>query len=112
MQISQNARKFQDFFEISTKGFLYGFDSVVWTLVIWYCLGGLSVAACIKYANNISKNFATSFAILLSTIGSIYIFHFEPDTVFLLGVFLVIISIFLYSLPPKKLCGVKGYFYP
>ncbi|PIO61045.1 hypothetical protein TELCIR_17445 [Teladorsagia circumcincta] len=55
---------------VMENGLLYGFDWVVWLTVLWYCVGGLSVAVCIKYADNIAKNFATSVAIILATIGS------------------------------------------
>uniref|UniRef100_A0A0N5ADV1 UDP-galactose translocator n=1 Tax=Syphacia muris TaxID=451379 RepID=A0A0N5ADV1_9BILA len=82
---------------IKREGMLYGFDYVVWITVFWYCIGGLSVAVCIRYANNIAKNFATSVAIIISTIGSVYIFGFVPDLLFVLGATLVIGSIFLYS---------------
>lgn len=87
----------QDGSNLAEKGFLYGFDWVVWLTVLWYGIGGLSVAVCIKYADNIAKNFATSVAIILATLGSIYIFGFVPNFMFSLGALLVIFSIFLYS---------------
>ncbi|CAD5218739.1 unnamed protein product [Bursaphelenchus okinawaensis] len=82
---------------VREKGLLYGFDGVVWLTSFWYCIGGLSVAICIKYADNIAKNFATSVAIIIATIASIYLFDFRPNMMFLLGGTLVISSIFLYS---------------
>jgi UDP-galactose transporter len=87
----------QDGSQIQEKGFLFGFDAVVWFVAFWYGIGGLSVAVCIKYADNIAKNFATSVAIILATIGSIYIFDFHPNLMFVAGAGLVITSIFLYS---------------
>jgi UDP-sugar transporter A1/2/3 len=87
----------QDGSNIKEKGFLYGFDAVVWFTAFWYGIGGLSVAVCIKYADNIAKNFATSVAIILATLGSIYIFNFQPNLMFVAGASLVIASIFLYS---------------
>lgn len=82
---------------VQEKGLLYGFDGVVWLTSAWYCVGGLSVAVCIKYADNISKNFATSVAIIIATVASIYLFDFRPNLMFLFGGTLVISSIFLYS---------------
>uniref|UniRef100_A0A8R1I3I7 UDP-galactose transporter n=2 Tax=Caenorhabditis japonica TaxID=281687 RepID=A0A8R1I3I7_CAEJA len=87
----------QDAKTVNEYGLLYGFDSIVWLTVLWYGIGGLSVAVCIKYADNIAKNFATSVAIVLSTIGSMFLFDFIPSLTFLLGAALVIFSIFLYS---------------
>ncbi|EJW83083.1 UDP-galactose transporter, partial [Wuchereria bancrofti] len=82
---------------IFNEGMLYGFDMLVWIVVFWYCIGGLSVAVCIKYSGNIAKNFATSAAIIISMVASIYLFGFIPNPLFLLGTGLVITSIFLYS---------------
>uniref|UniRef100_A0A0N5CDM2 UDP-galactose translocator n=1 Tax=Strongyloides papillosus TaxID=174720 RepID=A0A0N5CDM2_STREA len=87
----------QDGSSIMEKGIYYGYDFVVWLTVFWYGVGGLSVAVCIKYADNIAKNFATSVSIILSTVGSMYFFSFIPNTLFSLGAGLVILSIFLYS---------------
>uniref|UniRef100_A0A915E2H4 ARF7 effector protein C-terminal domain-containing protein n=1 Tax=Ditylenchus dipsaci TaxID=166011 RepID=A0A915E2H4_9BILA len=91
------ASMIQDGKKIAEHGFLYGFDAVVWITVLWYCIGGLSVAICIKYADNIAKNFATSIAIILATLGSVYIFGFAPNIFFCMGAILVIFSVFLYS---------------
>ena len=91
------ASMIQDGSKIMEKGFMFGFDWVVWLTVLWYGIGGLSVAVCIKYADNIAKNFATSVAIILATLGSIYVFGFVPNFMFTLGASLVIFSIFLYS---------------
>ncbi|KJH43773.1 UDP-galactose transporter [Dictyocaulus viviparus] len=87
----------QDGKTVVEQGLLLGFDWVVWLTVLWYCIGGLSVAVCIKYADNIAKNFATSVAIILATLGSMIFFSFQPTAQFLLGASLVIFSIFLYS---------------
>uniref|UniRef100_A0A1I7YJS6 EamA domain-containing protein n=1 Tax=Steinernema glaseri TaxID=37863 RepID=A0A1I7YJS6_9BILA len=40
----------QDGAAIASRGMLFGFDAVVWLTVFWYCIGGLSVAVCIKTA--------------------------------------------------------------
>lgn len=87
----------QDGKVVQEYGLLYGFDWVVWLTVLWYCIGGLSVAVCIKYADNIAKNFATSVAIILATVGSMVFFSFQPSALFTLGAALVIFSIFMYS---------------
>ncbi|GMT08047.1 hypothetical protein PENTCL1PPCAC_30221, partial [Pristionchus entomophagus] len=100
----------QDGVFVMSNGLLYGFDGVVWLTTFWYGIGGLSVAVCIKYADNIAKNFATSVAIILSTIGSVFIFSFSPSFIFVSGASLAILSIFMYSssnsflnhIPPKS----------
>ena len=61
----------------SIQGFLYGYDSLVWTVVLMQSLGGLLIAAVIKYADNILKGFSTAGSILLSCLASIYIFNFQ-----------------------------------
>lgn len=53
---------------IQQKGFLYDFDLVVWSMITMYAIGNLSSVICIKYTDNIAKNFVTSFAVILSTV--------------------------------------------
>ncbi|TTJ69854.1 UDP-N-acetylglucosamine transporter [Bagarius yarrelli] len=71
-------------------------------------LGGLVIAAVIKYADNILKGFATSLSIILSTLISYFwLQDFEPTSVFFLGAVLVIVATFLYgyeSKPASNLC--------
>lgn len=68
--------------------------------------GGLLVAIVIKYADNILKGFATSAAIVVSCIASVYLFNTRIDLMFALGTLLVVVSVFLYSYMPKSLSGV------
>ena len=40
-------------------------------------MGGILVALCVAHADNILKNFATSVAILVSFVASVYLFNFD-----------------------------------
>ncbi|KAG0729506.1 UDP-N-acetylglucosamine transporter [Chionoecetes opilio] len=84
-----------------SKGFLHGYDTYVWYLVILNATGGLLVALVVKYADNILKGFATSLAIVLSTIASALFLGFVLTVQFAFGTSLVIASVFLYSHQPR-----------
>lgn len=92
---------------ISEKGFFFGYDSFVWFLVLLQACGGLIVAVVVKYADNILKGFATSLAIVLSCIVSIYLFSFMLTFQFTFGTVLVITSVFLYGYDPSKSKAIK-----
>lgn len=81
---------------------LKGFDGFVWYLVVLQAAGGLIVAVVVKYADNILKGFATSVAIIISCIASMYIFDFHLTVQFSMGTICVIGSIFLYGYVPKR----------
>lgn len=87
---------------ISQKGFFFGYDLFVYFLVLLQAGGGLIVAVVVKYADNILKGFATSLAIVLSCMVSIYLFSFQLTLQFTFGTILVIISVFLYGHDPHK----------
>nr|CAG4641011.1 EOG090X098P [Eulimnadia texana] len=91
-----------DWTTIQSKGFFFGYDSFIWYLVVLQALGGLLVAMVVKYADNILKGFATSLAIILSCIVSIYLFDFHLTLQFSAGTLLVMGSVFLYSYTPPK----------
>ncbi|KOB64378.1 putative UDP-galactose transporter, partial [Operophtera brumata] len=88
--------------EGTTQNLLKGFDGFVWYLVVLQAAGGLIVAVVVKYADNILKGFATSFAIVISCVVSMYIFDFVLTVQFAMGTLLVTASIFLYGYVPKK----------
>lgn len=86
--------------QIVESGFFRGYDLFIWYLVVLQAGGGLIVAVVVKYADNILKGFATSLAIIISCVASIYIFDFQLTLSFTLGAALVICSIFLYGYQP------------
>lgn len=87
---------------VTTKGIFYGYDMMVWFIILIFALGGLLVAMVIKYADNILKGFATSISIVLSTIISIIWMNFQLTWVFASGAAIVIVAVYLYSLPTSQ----------
>ncbi|GAB0099405.1 UDP-N-acetylglucosamine transporter [Sergentomyia squamirostris] len=88
--------------QITSQGFFFGYDFFIWYLVVLQACGGLIVAVVVKYADNILKGFATSLAIIISCVASIYLFNFQLNLQFSAGASLVICSIFLYGYDPNK----------
>lgn len=84
------------------QGFFFGYDLFICYLIVLQAGGGLIVAMVVKYADNILKGFATSLAIIISCIASIYLFDFNLSFQFSLGAILVICSIFMYGHQPKS----------
>lgn len=64
----------QDGHEIMREGFFVGYTGIVWTMIALQAVGGLIVAVCITYADNIAKNFAASISIVVSCIANALIF--------------------------------------
>lgn len=67
---------FKDGSEIMQRGFFDGYNGVVWTAIAFQAAGGIVVALCVNFADNIAKNFATSISILISCLASVYFFDF------------------------------------
>ncbi|KAI6175490.1 hypothetical protein M3Y97_00694600 [Aphelenchoides bicaudatus] len=87
---------------VADKGFMQGFDIIVWCVIAIQTFGGLLIAVVIKYADNILKAFATSVAIIVSAIASIFIFNTYPQLLFIVGAILVIGAVILYSVFPYR----------
>jgi solute carrier family 35 (UDP-sugar transporter), member A1/2/3 len=68
---------FKDGEEVAKNGFFDGYNTVVWTAIAFQALGGVLVAMCINYADNIAKNFATSISIIISFLFSVWVFDFR-----------------------------------
>ncbi|KAH8672678.1 udp-galactose transporter-like protein [Tricladium varicosporioides] len=88
--------------EITANGFFVGYNWVVWTAIVFQALGGVLVAMCINYADNIAKNFATSISIILSFLFSVWFFDFRVTLNFIFGTAVVIFATYLYSGPDKR----------
>lgn len=87
--------------KLTSDGFFYGYDGFIWYLILLQAGGGLIVAVVVKYADNILKGFATSLAIIISCVASMYLFDFNLTIQFTFGAALVIASIFLYGYDPN-----------
>jgi UDP-galactose transporter len=78
----------QDGKEISINGFFVGYNWIVWTTIVLQAFGGIMVAVCITYADNIAKNFAASISIAVSCVLSAMFFE-SPLTMNVSHYFLV-----------------------
>ena len=83
--------------KVREKGFFFGYDWVVYFVVFLQSFGGIMVAVVVKYADNILKGFATSAAIIVSCIASMYFFDFQLTFQFTIGAALVIAAVYMYS---------------
>ncbi|KAI1720489.1 nucleotide-sugar transporter domain-containing protein [Ditylenchus destructor] len=88
----------KDYDNIRQNGLFVGFDLLVWIMTFTNSAGGLFISVVIKYADNILK----SMAIIGAAVGSWFLFDFLPNSVFMFGVALVTISIYLYTAYPYK----------
>ncbi|ERF74172.1 hypothetical protein EPUS_03362 [Endocarpon pusillum Z07020] len=87
---------------VARYGFFDGYDWIVASSVILQALGGILAAFCIFYADNISKNFATSISMVLSSLASFFFFDFEATGNFVLGTSVVLLATYLYSYQELK----------
>jgi len=65
----------QDGAAIARDGFFAGYNPVVWLTIGLQALGGLIVAVCITYADNVAKNFAASLSIVVSYAATAIVFR-------------------------------------
>lgn len=83
------------------QGFFFGYNWTVWGVILSNAGGGLLIAIVIKYADNILKGFACSFAIVCSSLLSVFLFNFEVSFLFFLGTAVVCMSVYLYTPRPQ-----------
>eukprot|EP00747_Dinoflagellata_sp_TGD_P219234 gnl/TRDRNA2_/TRDRNA2_91383_c0_seq1.p1 gnl/TRDRNA2_/TRDRNA2_91383_c0~~gnl/TRDRNA2_/TRDRNA2_91383_c0_seq1.p1 ORF type:complete len:501 (+),score=88.40 gnl/TRDRNA2_/TRDRNA2_91383_c0_seq1:40-1503(+) len=84
--------------KIRHGGFLQGYNTLVWTVVLLNALGGLAIAAVLRYADNIVKCFASAVAVLVSCFLSNLLGEFEPTVEFTCGTCLVLAATLTYGL--------------
>uniref|UniRef100_A0A0N4ZT80 UDP-N-acetylglucosamine transporter n=1 Tax=Parastrongyloides trichosuri TaxID=131310 RepID=A0A0N4ZT80_PARTI len=90
----------KDLDNIQEYGMFRGFDLLVWILTAVNSVGGLLIAVVMKYADNILKGYAQSMSIIGAAVGSMFLFNFSPNFMFLFGTANVMLSIILYSKYP------------
>jgi len=88
----------QDAAAVAKDGFFQGYKPVVWVVIVLNGLGGLVIAAVIKYADNILKSFAAAISIIVTgLISYFFLGDFEVTTHFLVGAPIVLMATMLYQ---------------
>jgi len=94
---------------IAASGPLVGFSPLVWSVVLLKALGGLLVAAVVKYADNVLKTYATAIAIVVTFAAGCLGTRTMPTLGFVQGFLMVIASIFLYNFSGAAKPGGFGF---
>jgi UDP-sugar transporter A1/2/3 len=87
---------------VSNFKFFQGYTPLVWLLVFTHAVGGLLVAAVVKYADNILKGFATALATVLSGIYAAVVWKYFPTFEFVIGCVAVFGSVILFHYSEGK----------
>ena len=90
----------QDYQSYQKIGFFHGFDSVVWAVVFLQSVGGLIVAAVVKFASSISKCYAVSASICLVSSISCMLGLEKLSATGCLGIGMTIVATLLFSREP------------
>jgi len=85
--------------EIWAHGFFVGYDIVTWMIILLHAVGGLVIAAIVKYADNVVKTLAASFTIITSAVLSLLMFGITLGPTFWLSVAFVCFALWLYNSP-------------
>jgi solute carrier family 35 (UDP-sugar transporter), member A1/2/3 len=88
---------FKDFSKIMTHGLFYKFTGAAFLSIINSALGGLIVAAVLKYADSVLKGYATAVSVILTGVLSMLLFGTELSAVYFLGIVNVVTAVLLYN---------------
>jgi len=88
---------FKDYNAIVTDGLWQNFDTAAFIAVFNSGIGGLMVAAVLKYADSVLKGYATAISVVLSGVFSMILFGTSLSFLYALGIVNVIISVLLYN---------------
>ncbi len=83
---------------IAQEGYFTGFGFYVISIVLISSFGGLIISIILKTSGNIAKNFASSLAVVATTVFSHYYFNEKINNFNLMGIVLVIVAMPLFTL--------------
>lgn len=87
----------QDFNEIMTKGFFYNYNAAAAFSSLNSAVGGLIVAAVLKYADSVLKGYATAVSVVLTGVSSNLLFGTNLTLFYGMGIVNVIVAVLLYN---------------
>ncbi|XP_071960454.1 CMP-sialic acid transporter-like [Antedon mediterranea] len=84
---------------ILENGFFYGYNNYIYLIIGMASIGGLYTSIVVKYTDNIIKGFSTAVSIVAAVVCSYFLFEAMFGRYFIMGSGLVMLAIYLYSLP-------------
>jgi solute carrier family 35 (UDP-sugar transporter), member A1/2/3 len=81
------------------RPYFYGFNAWTYLLIFIQAVGGLLVAAVIKYADNVLKGLATGVSVVLSSLLSWLLFRTHLSIDFLLGGTVILLAVWFFGQP-------------
>jgi len=84
--------------QVIEQGFLHNYTFLTYFVVLNQAIGGLLIAAVVKEADSVSKGFATSAAVLLSTVVSSIGTQTLPSPQFVVGASLVVMATIMFAI--------------
>ncbi|KAL2809896.1 nucleotide-sugar transporter-domain-containing protein [Aspergillus granulosus] len=84
---------------IANGGILDGYNWVVWSTIIIQAFGGIAASFCVGPVNADTKNVASATSIILTSLGSVWLFEFELTITYLVGTFAVLVATYLCETP-------------
>ncbi|XP_076816392.1 CMP-sialic acid transporter-like isoform X2 [Clavelina lepadiformis] len=97
--IKQEDSPIWDFSKIKKEGFFVDYTSIVWLIIIVSSLGGILVSFVLLHTDNVTKSFAASTSLVLSTFASYLLFEYNIGIYFAGGMILVCCAIYVYAHP-------------
>ena len=88
---------FMDYVEIMKHGLFHNFTSSAFMSVIDSTVGGLLVAAVLKYADSILKGYATALSVILTGFVSMFMFGTSLSAIYFMGIINVVMAVMLYN---------------
>ncbi|KAL4912541.1 nucleotide-sugar transporter-domain-containing protein [Aspergillus aurantiobrunneus] len=90
---------FLDGEKIANGGIFDGYNWVVWTTILVQAVGGVAAPFFASPAFADARNVASATTIILTSLGSVWLFEFEPTMTYLIGTFSVLVATYLCELP-------------
>jgi len=86
-----------DFKQIVEYGLFYNFTMSAFASVLSSALGGLIVAAVLKYADSVLKGYATAVSVILTGVLSMLLFGSTLTLIYYMGIINVVTAVLLYN---------------
>mmetsp|Transcript_25638 Transcript_25638/g.52495 ORF Transcript_25638/g.52495 Transcript_25638/m.52495 type:complete len:415 (-) Transcript_25638:96-1340(-) len=87
----------EDFKDIVVKGLFHNFNGPAFLSIFNSSIGGLIVAAVLKFADAVLKGYATAISVVMTGVLSMILFGTQLNTLYFLGIVNVVCAVLLYN---------------